>query len=368
MPKLFLPAAATGKRAIFWAMLVFLMVQLTLAIYLNRRQPEVRDPEFGLRLRTLQKRLTENPTSPLVLLLGSSRTMNGLSPAFMAVPRKPDGPAPLVFNFALAGSGSIRELMTYRRLRAAGIKPDWVLIESWPVLWPEDGAFAEQRIIAQDELRWTDLPVALRDLPGKIQLLGRTLKGNLVPLMCYRSRLLHTFVPSLVPFNLERQLSQEEDDWTCQDGTGWLPYRKIPADRDALKREVEKGLITAAPLLNARRIAPNYDRAMRELLESCRADGVSVALFVMPEHSACRGWYTPEARSFVAGYLSSLSREYEISVMDLRDWSADDDFADFCHLAPCGVKALSERFARDVLHPWLNGESLKAGLLWSEDN
>ena len=173
--------------------------------------------------------------------------------------------------------------------------------------------------------------------------------------MCYRSRLLHAVVPWLVPVKLERQLSQEEDDWTCRDGTGWLPYRKIPGNREALNREVEKGLITAAPLLNAQRIAPNYDRAMRELLDACRADGVRVALFVMPEHSSCRGWYTPQARSFVTHYLSSLSQEYAIPVMDLRNWSGDDDFADFCHLAPHGVQPLSQRFAREMLQPWLNG-------------
>jgi hypothetical protein len=356
MPNFFLPSAAAGKRAIVWGMLFFLAGQVMLGMYLNRRQPDVRDPEFGLRLLTLRKRLAENPGAPLVLVLGSSRTMNGLSPAFMSVALKESGPAPLIFNFALAGSGSIRELMTYRRLRDAGIKADWLLIESWPVLWPEDGAFAERRIIAQDELNWSDLPVVLRYLPGKAELAGRVLKGNLVPLLCYRSRLLHAAARNLLPRNLERQLRHEQDDWTCRDGTGWLPYRKIPATAEALRREVEKGLLTAAPLLNAQRISPEYDRALRNLLDACRGDGIRAALFVMPEHSACRSWYTPHARVHTSGYLTHLSREYQLPVFDLRDWAADEDYADFCHLAPRGVKPLSARFAREILQPWLNGE------------
>ncbi|HTU93294.1 MAG TPA: hypothetical protein VMF69_24650 [Gemmataceae bacterium] len=361
MPKLFLLPASTGKRAALWGLIFFVCAQAALSVYLNGQRLELRDPVFGLRLRTLRKRLRENPGAPLVLVLGSSRALNGLSPAYMPV--SPDRKSPLVYNFAFAGAGSVRELMTFRRLRAAGIRPDWLLTEVWPVLWPEDGAFAERLLISEDELCWTDLTVLSRYLPGKLDFFARALRGNLVPLVCYRSRLLRAAARFLLPRELNQRLAQEDNDWTSTDETGWLPCRKIPPDRAAQRREVDKGLLVAAPLLNPLRISSDSDRALRELLNECRAGGIQTALFLMPEHSACRGWYTPETQSAVRGYLRQLSQGYQVPVIDARDWAPDEHFADFCHMAPQGVKPFSERFARDVLRPWLQGGPLDRTVL-----
>jgi hypothetical protein len=363
MPKLFLLPAATGRRAVLWGLLVFACVQAALGVYLNWRRPDVRDPAFGLRLLTLQRRLAEEPAAPLVVVLGSSRTLNGLSPAHMAVDRGPGEAKPLVFNFALAGSGSVRELMIFRRLRAAGIKPDWLLIESWPVLWPEDGIFAERRIVVEDELCWTDLPVLRRYLPGKLELFGRAFKGNFAPLVSYRSRLLHTGAHFLLPRDQDQTLSHEDDDWTSLDGSGWLPYRKLPPNAEALNREVAKGLLVAAPLLNPLRIAPDSDRALHELLDECRKDGIKTALFLMPEHSECRRWYSPQTHAVVCDYLTRLRAEYAIPVLDARDWAPDENFADFCHMAPWGAGPFSERFGREALGPLLQSETAAKGFL-----
>jgi hypothetical protein len=357
MPKLFLLPAATGRRAVLWGLLVFACAQAALSVYLNWRRPDVRDPAFGLRLLTLRRRLAENPNAPLVLVLGSSRTLNGLSPAHMTMDWGQAGAKPLVFNFALAGSGSVRELMTFRRLRTERIKPAWLLIETWPVLWPQAGIFAERRLVVEDELCWTDLPVLRRYLPGKLELFGRALKGNLAPLMSYRSRLLHAGAHFLLPRDQDQTLSHEDDDWTSTDGTGWLPYRKLPADSEALRREVAKGLLVAAPLLNPLHIAPDSDRALRELLDDCRKDGIKTALFLMPEHSECRHWYSSQTHAVVSDYLTRLSAEYATTILDARDWTPDEDFADFCHMRPRGAGPFSERFGYEALGPLLRGET-----------
>lgn len=353
MPNLFLLPAAKGRRAAFWALFSFVCTQAALSVYLNGRRLELRDPIFGLRLQSLRKRMRENPASPLVLVLGSSRALNGFSPAYMPVSLDNKTPRPLVYNFAFAGAGSIRQLMTYHRLRAAGIRPDRLLLEVWPLLWPEDGAFAERLLIAEDELYWTDLTVLSRYLPGKLDYFARTLKGNLLPLVCYRSRLLHAAARLLLPRELDRRLARENADWTSTDESGWLPCRKLPADRAAQLREVSKGLLVAAPLLNPLHISPYSDRALRQLLDECRAEGIKTGLFLMPEHSSCRSWYTPQAKATVAAYLQQMSQDYNVSVIDARDWSPDEHFADFCHMTPQGVRPFSERFAREALHPWL---------------
>ncbi len=92
--------------------------------------------------------------------------MNGIAPAALGIHPQPGEPAPLVYNFALSGSGNVRVLMTFRRLLAAGVRPDRLLVETWPPMWPEDGSFDEKQILLQDDLRWTDLPVLHRCLPG----------------------------------------------------------------------------------------------------------------------------------------------------------------------------------------------------------
>jgi hypothetical protein len=350
--------AGKGKRAIVWAALFFAGVQLAVSLALNTWRPELRDPAFGLRLHMLQKRRAEEPNAPLVLVFGSSRALHGLAPAFLADSWSGPQPRPLIFNFSMSGSGSVRELMTFRRLRASGIKPDWLLLETWPVQWPEAGAFAERLLVVEDELRWTDLAVLSRYLPGKLDFFARALKGNLVPLVSYRSRLLHAGARLLLPLKLDRSLTKEDNDWTCTDGTGWLPYRKIPKDLDSQRREVAKGLLVAAPLLNPLRISPDSDRALRELLDECRAAGVKTALFLMPEHRACRGWYTAQTQAVVCRYLGQVSAQYGCPVIDARTWAPDEHFADFCHMKPQGAEPFSERFGRDVLRPWLEGKSL----------
>lgn len=366
MPKLFLPPAQTGRRALFWGLLVFAGVQAALSAYLNKR-PEFCSADFGMRLATLRQRLAENPGTPLVLVLGSSRTQNGLSSAHMSLTVDQGRVKPVVFNFAFAGSGSIRELMAFRRLRSAGIKPDWLLVETWPAQWPEKGTFEERAIIVQEQLFWSDFAVLLRYLPGKLDLWTWAFKGNLLPLATYRSRWIHSAGAGfLLPRRQDRNLAEEKKDWIPPDGTGWVPHGNLPANAEAFRRAVAKGVKATAPLLNPLYISPKSDRALRDLLAECRAAGIKIALFIMPEHSECRQLYSPRTHARVRHYLTALSEEYCLPVFDLRDWSPDEHFADFCHLAPWGVQAFSRRFGRDVLQPWLNGEPLDRDILLHE--
>src|SRR5262249_57384422 len=119
----------------------------------------------------------------------------------------------------------------------------------------------------------------------------------------------------------------------------------------------------ADPLLSPWRIAPASDRALRDRLDECRAEGIKVALCLMPEHSECRRWYSPQTHAVVRGYLAELTRQYGVPALDLRDWAPDEHFADFCHMAPWGAEPFSERFGRDVLRPLLRNEPLDRNVL-----
>lgn len=363
MPKLFLPPASTGRRALFWGLLVFAGIQAVLDVYMNKR-PNFCAPDFGLRLETLRQRLAENPGAPLVLIIGSSRAQNGLSSRYMSLPPLAGSVKPVVFNFAFSGSGSIRERMTFRRLRAAGIKPDWVLVETWPAQWPEKGNFEESRMIIQEQLFWSDLPALVRYLPGKLDLWQWAFKGNVVPLATHRSRWLYQGgVGFLLSREQEKSFAEEKQGWIPPDGTGWVPNGKLPANAEEQRRAVAKGVPVTETLLNPLHIAPESSRALRDLLSECRASGIKTALFIMPEHSECRRLYSPQTHARVRHYLTELSEEYGLPVFDLRTWSPDEHFADFCHLAPWGVPSLSRRFGREVIKPWIGGEPLAREVL-----
>ena len=64
-----------------------------------------------------------------------------ISPADMGFADEPG--SPLVYNFGQAGAGPLHMLLTFDRLRDAGVKPDCVLLEFFPAALATDGP-AEQ--------------------------------------------------------------------------------------------------------------------------------------------------------------------------------------------------------------------------------
>src|SRR5581483_9834485 len=93
----------------------------------------------------------------------------------------------------------------------------------------------------------------------------------------------------------------------------------------------------------------------REILATCRQEGIAAGLVVLPEARWFRDLYPPAARAEVADYLGRLGRECQVPVIDARDWVADEDFADGYHLRPGGATAFTTRFGADVLRPLLVG-------------
>lgn len=357
MPNIFLTSGACGKRAVLWCLAFFLASQLALGFYLHRSRPELCDPVFGDRIRLLKEKRAADPTAPLVLILGSSRAMNGIAPA--ALPPWPSeaGSKPLIYNFALSGSGSMRVLMMFRRIVKEGIRPDYLVIETWPPMWAEAGGFDEKQIIAQDDLHWSDVPLLCRHLPNKVDILARTLRGSLVPVVSYRGRLLYAAAQFLLPRQQAWQTANELSNWHSFDGTGWVPVLKEPTSAEEWRTEMARGKLVVHQLLNPLCIHPSSDRALRDLLDECKKFGIRTALLLMPEHSECRKWYSMQARKLVSDYLDGLRGKYPVPVVDTRDWLGDDQFSDCCHMARRAAAPYSLRFGREALYPWLTGFS-----------
>jgi hypothetical protein len=368
MASFFLTSATKGRRIVLWTFACFLLSQVALSLYLDYKRPELRDPLYGYRLRSLQSRLAASPDAPLFLLLGSSRIKYSVCPDAMQIHATEAGSQPIIYNFGINGMGTIRELMYMRRLLADGIRPKWLLLELWPPLWAESGFFRESRmVLGEDDLHWRDLPLVLRYFRGEREILRVGLRKSVLPVSDYRSRLLEATVRGLVPLEQMRDIKRHMSDWVPADALGWYPLpwgANTPQDRH---RAIEHGEEEMKPLVDPLVIDPRSDSALRELLTDCRKHQIKVAIILMPEHSRTRSWYPPQARSVMREYLHRLEKEYDLPVVDTRQWTRDEDFADYCHMATSGVPSYSQRLGREVVQPLIEGKPLSESVLFQED-
>src|SRR6266568_1111886 len=105
-----------AKSALGWGALGFLCVHLILDIGVVARHHDLHDPEFAQRLELLRTRLDEEPDRPLMLLIGSSRTVGSFRPEVLPPLETASGERPLVFNFSHLGVGPAMNLLEMRRL------------------------------------------------------------------------------------------------------------------------------------------------------------------------------------------------------------------------------------------------------------
>jgi hypothetical protein len=312
-------------------------------------QPEIRDPEYGFKLARLRERLAQAPDQPLVLILGSCRPMMGIRPDSLPTYRGAGGEVPLVFNFGLSGATLSHQLLYLNRLLRAGIHPRRVLIEACPVtLFVND---CTEIPYPPDRLGWGDLGV-LRRFVAPAPLYAGWCYQRLLPWFSYRYGLLNQYAPSLLLGDY-RQIFL----WLNVDRSGYRPFPRPWITEAEYRHGLELAHAGYGPLLQRDHIASDPDQALRELLTTCRREGIAASLYIMPEGTDFQSWYTPAARAAAAAYLDRVSREYDVSVADGRDWLADSDFLDSIHPRASGAAHFTERFGREVLQPLLEGPS-----------
>lgn len=325
------------------AVLAFVGLQAALAVTLEAWRPDVRDPEYGTKLRRLQALRAAHPDAPLVLALGSSRSLMGLRPADLSEAGAAGGA--VVFNFGLTGYGPVQELICYRRLRAEGVRPAAVLVELTPFML----AVAETADNRALEAHWSyaDLEVLgrYRDKPAELY---RTWgKARAVPWFSYRYSLLNWLLPACVPYD-----ARDGFKWVNVDEYGWWlghEQRDGPLPPEEFRRRVESARAQFGDPVRDWRVTPAADRALRELLGACRQDGAPAAVYLMPESSAMRSWYSPAGRERLSAYLARLRREEAVPVIDGRAWVPDAGFEDAHHLGAAGARLCTERFGREVI-------------------
>jgi hypothetical protein len=320
-----------------WAVVGFAAFQAVLAIGVDQFWPDVRDPQFAAKKAILRQRLAEAPGRPLVLALGSSRTIADLRAEQLSDRR--DGP--VVFNFGLAGAGPILEGVTLRRVLACGIRPDVVLIEVVPPFLNRQAGPLEERYLDTARLAAGEVLRVLRYYHMPRKLFSHWCDGRALPCDRHQAelrdalgRLWQHSAPAVGP------------------GYGWGPYAPP-------RTEEERKKVPALVYEQFRKSFTNYQlpagtvQALRDLLELCRRENITAALVLLPESALLRSWYAGDVLAGIDNVVADLSRSHGVRVIDARTWMADDGFSDLHHLAPAGATAFTRRFGKEVLEPLL---------------
>ena len=334
-----------ARQAVLAGVIFVVLFNLGMNLALETVKPEWRDPEYGHRLKDLRRCLQAEPDRPLVLVLGSSRPQMGLSPAALGLDNGPR--SPLVYNFSAAGCGPIHELLTLKRLLDSGVQPSVVLVEVLrPVLAGNGGA---DQLLHPARLGYADLNRLRPYCDDPEELRWNWVQQRLLPWYSLRLYLMSHWAGSMLHWK-----SRQDFMWKQMKERGWLPYffDELPAEKRA--QGIAEAQTQYAGYFTHYQIAPRPDQAYRELLSLCRARGIRVGFFVMPESPTFRQWYPPGAEETAKHYLEQLGREFAVPVFDASAWIDDESaFADSHHLMRTGAERFSRRFGQECLAPWL---------------
>jgi len=335
--------AAHTRACLLWSLAFFAAAYVGMLIATQSFWPHLRDPEFGYKLNLLRQQLEAEPNRPLLVLLGSSRTGQGIRPGVMPEIRTPDGRTPTVFNFSQVGSGPLAELVILRRLLDAGIRPDWLAIEILPALLGRTADAFGDVGTGISRLSWKDVTMLNHYVRDPKTMRRRWYKDQLWPWYAQRFSVMNHYASNSVLWRLRLDYWKQLDRWGWSDiGQDNQPLVLNPTALEVTRTDYY-------PDLQHLHVTSIEDHALRDLIALCRQEGIPTLFYLMPEGTIFRGWYAPAVSARINDYLARLSRECGVPIVDLREWIEDKYFVDSHHLYRKGAALFSSRFAPQVL-------------------
>ncbi|MGH2604766.1 MAG: hypothetical protein ACRDJ9_35910, partial [Dehalococcoidia bacterium] len=224
-----------------------------------------------------------------------------------------------------------------------GVRPDAVLIEFWPAVLHEGGPYHEQARLDVARLRPVDRSL-VREFFRDPQAAEKAMnEQRLNPWFGHRRSLLNQIAPSWLPLS-----QRSEAMWKHIDDWGWLPGREgaTPEER---QRSIPPTASYYVPLFASYEVSAVADRALRQLVAECRAQGIPVALLYLPEGAVFRSFMTPESIRLSDEYLRQVVDELKLPVIDARGWVPDDDLPDGFHLTQDGAAKFTRKLRTAVM-------------------
>jgi hypothetical protein len=355
-----------SRAALLWALACFAGCQVLLLWCMSSCRPEWRDPEYGLKLQKLRRRLAERAEQqPQVLLLGSSRVAVGFRPDALPLAQTTAEHTPVVFNYSLCLSGPLLELICLRRLLADGVRPRMILLEVWPPLLTlesvEENKDTSLNIL---RMRWQDVRLLDHYASPSWSRYRQWAQAQLAPCSFFRYPLLNRLAPSW----LERA-DRRDINWRGQDDWGWLyvPDYARQSDAETYRVVLQTAHNLSHGVLANLEVREPARQALREILELGHRQHVDISLVLMPESGPFRSWYSSASLARVNELLQQLQTEFGCPVIDARGWAADSDFADGVHLIHDGAGRFSQRLGQLVILPYLHKHTIAGEQLTQAD-
>jgi hypothetical protein len=327
---------------------VFVLATVGLAVTVETVKPQWRDPEYGYRRAAVRERVRAHPDRPLVLVFGSSRVEAGISPSAMGFPDEPG--RPLVCNFGSRAAVPVGVYLHTTRLFDTGVKPVAILVLISAFELVHEGSTEAQLA------RWGGARLSGADLrrlapyTTNRAALDRTLvAARCDPWSAHREPLLDALCPRWWPGN--QRSAHFGQPGTDRDG--FVPIEREYVSDAGRRRAWDNLLAAHLPLLNTNSVDAVSDRALRDLVARCRAEGVAVALAWAPESPTYRALYTPAGHATAAAYHRSLLTEPDLAVFPAPEHLDEEDFMDGIHLMRAGAEKYSRWLADQHLKPWL---------------
>lgn len=325
-----------ARTTLVWSAALFVALQIGLALAVEIRIPQLRDPFYAYKAAQLRQRF-EASQPYTVVMLGTSRTTYALQGwRVEQVLRQKQAGSVAVFNFGIPAAGPLTNRLTLERLLTEGVRPDVVLIEVLPSLLAVGIDEGEPRPIPVTRLRLNEVPIVSRyGLSGR-DLHREWLLSWPVPAYSRRQEILSELCPALLPPGLR------EDWFQSADSHGWVDPPRAPNTPEVRRFALELARSQYADGLAHFQLGGPGCRALEDLLDRCREEGIAAQLVLMPEGSDFRSWYPSPVWAEIVAYLKSLEGTHNAPLLDAREWIPDPLFADSHHVLPPGAALFSE--------------------------
>lgn len=340
---------ARARRSLAAGVVVFVLVQAALTLVIEYVAPEIRDPDFELRLASFRQRSAAKPGAVSIACFGSSHVLYGLEgKRFESRLSAAVGRPVVVGNFGYLAAGSITNLLFTKRLLDDGQRPDLVIVEVMPLILGDEGIVHEilearlpSVLLRSDEVSFL-ADYSKRERPwGYLQwCLSQT-----PPILVYREQILPIFAPR----------------WACLEDTQDATYDEfggcpVPFNKQNLE------LLQSDREMYRNRFQREYSpgeracRAICEVVRRCHAAGVPIALLLTPEHPDCRQSYGAENWAKVEQFLVEMQQREQVPIINANDWIAADQFFDGHHTTATGAEQFTDRFAEESIAPIIEHE------------
>lgn len=335
-----------GRAVLIWAVVFFLAGQALLTLAVERWLPDLRDRDYAWKMQLLERLRRKEPERPLVLFVGSSRTLGAFQADRLDGEPGPDGKPLAAFNLGQSKSGPLRTWVHCQELLEQGVRPRLLLVEVLPFLFNEA---APGRISEEDWVggTWPTLPQLVRFYPycsmrGRI--LADWLCARLLPAYYHRNYILDYYARSWAPptTRLVSHRLTNSHGWYIGEGIeGWSP---VAGYCRLLQHWQQFGW-----QLKYCYMAPGPAQALRDLAQRCQQEHIPLAFVRMPEPSIVRGWYSPLVQAQMDQLMNEVKQKHGAEIIDARDWIEDISFNDALHVLPWGAWKFTD-LIRDEVH------------------